>query len=806
MLCVPSVPFPDSAMATEHPTTQRQARRALRPGNRQFEEVLDLLYRRRRIIVLVLLLVGGAGSLFALTRPDVYQASAVVLIDLTKADGGGEGVPTTGQAAPFVRDNRTTETELFILGSSRGIRERVAQRLAREYNGDLPDGGADFSLANRNVSSAIQITGTSSDPEAAAAWANAYAAEYVTQTQIASRSYLTSTREFLEEQAQRLRGELRSVEGRVAGQTAAAGAAVVGSGPLMSQLSQLRQSRDEAAIELQTHQNQLRSITAQIGDISPRLADRMSSSVQRRIQDVDQQIARLETTRATYATYEAGRGNDPTQRREVAEIDQQLRALELQKAQLTNQYVGEVMDAGGIAQPEAGFSYVADLQAQASRERVAISGLQGRVGQLSSQMGQIGGEARRAPATATAIQSAQRDQAHAAQMYEYVVTQLQQTQIAEESEPGYARLLREASVPVFPSGSSPLRTILLGMLGGLGLGLVLAFARDKVDNRIRKPSHIAALGLSVLEAVPDLASLIKDELGGAETIEVDGRHLVSEMVTVHAPLSPASETYRHLRTRVQFSRPGLLVRTIVVTSAGAGEGKSTTAANLAVTFAQAGRRTVLIDADLRRPKQHDLFGMNPQSGLAQLLAVGDTSAETLRAWLGGLFSSGIENLSVIPTGAVAVEHEADGPGDGRLVVPNPSELLGSAGMRNLLRAMLEVADVVIVDTPPVLAATDAVLVSTQADATLFVACAGKTKAGDIEQSIAHLDDVGAEVIGAVLNRFSLEHAAGYVYTYGHYSRYGPYSKYGPYATGGKDKKARRAGKAGRSRPSPDAAA
>ena len=751
----------------------------MRPGKKQFEETIDLLYRRRRLILGTFLLVGAVAALAAFMQRPVYEADSVVLIDLEKVASTAEGTPTPGATAPFVRDNRSTETELFILSSSRGIRERVAERLKQE-NGTLPSGGARFQLASRNVASAIQIVGTSSDPQAAAEWANAYAEEYVRQTQTASRSYLTSTREFLQEQAARLRGELQAADGRVAGQLSSAGASVAGAGALSSQAMALRSERDQAMIDLQMHQNQLGAINGQLSDISPRLAERMSSNIERRIGTIDQAIARLENEKLPYQTYAASRGTDASQRAEVVRIDQQIEGLERDKATLTTQFTAEVMAAGGITAPAAGFAHVAGLKGQSAQERVSISGLQGRVSQLNRSIGQIEGQARRAPGQQTAIGSVERDQAQAAQMYEYVVTQLQQTQIAEESEPGYARILRQAEVPVVPAGSGPFRSVGLGLLAGLGLGLVLAFARDKVDNRIHKPDHVTALGVSVLEAIPDLKPTVRDDLGGATTIEVAGRDIVSELVTLHAPLSPASETYRHLRTRVQFSRPGMVVRSIVVTSSGPEEGKSTTAANLAVTFAQAGRRTVLIDADLRRPRQHEVFGIRSTTGLAQLLAIDETSPDTLNTWLDTHFTSGVDGLFVIPTGAVAVEEGTAGPGDGRFLVPNPSELLGAPPVRALLQALLDVVDVVIIDTPPVLAATDAVLLSTQADATLLVTCAGKTKAGDIEQSLAHLDDVGAEVIGAVLNRFSLEHAAGYVYTYGHYSRYGPYSKYGAY--------------------------
>lgn len=784
-------------MATEHPQAHRKARRQMRPSKKQFEETIDLLYRRRWIIVGTFLLAAIGVGAWAMTRTPFYQASAVVLIDLQRSANAEAAEP--GGATPFVRDNRTTETELFILQASRGISERVTERLRTENGGQLPPGSATFTPVSRTVNSAIQIVGSSTDPSAAAAWANAFAEEYVAQTRTASRSYLTESRRFLEEQAARLRGDLSSAEGRVAGQMAAAGTAVVGSAPLITQLQTLRAQRDEAMIDLQMRQNQLGSLSAQLNDISPRLADRMSSNVQRQIAAIDASIAEQVAARRVIEGFEARQGNtDPTSRPQVQQIDRRVADLERQKATLTQQYVGEVMGAGGIAAPEAGFEYVTNLQGQAAQERVAISGLQGRIGQLNARIGQIQGDVRRVPGQVTALGSVQRDEENAAQTYQLVMQRLQQVQIAEESEPGYARILREASVPMIPGGPKPYRNLLLGLLGGLGLGLVLAFARDKVDNRIHKPDHVAAFGVPVLEAIPDLRSTIKDLFGGAPTVDLSGRDVAADLITAHAPLSPASETYRHLRTRVQFSRPGMVVRSVVVTSGGPGEGKSTTAANLAVTFAQAGRRTILIDADLRRPRQHALFGVEGTVGLGQLLALGDPSPASLRPWIDGVFAvPGIDNLAVIPTGAVAVESAESGPDDGRILVPNPSELLGSPEMRALLAALLETVDVIVIDTPPVLAATDAVLLSTQADATLLVTCAGETKGGDIEQSLAHLDDVGAEIIGAVLNRFSLEHAAGYVYTYGHYSRYGPYSKYGPYTEGsskrsGKAKAARRA--------------
>ena len=752
--------------------------------NRQIEDVLDILYRRRWIVAGTLAVVVAAAIAYVFTRTPMYRSAAFVMVDLNRAPGS-EG-PGITEASPFVGASRTVSTELFILQSSRGIKERVNERLA-EDNGSIPPGGVSFSQASRDVASAILVSATSPDPEAAAALANAYAEEYVNQTQTSSRSYLTATREFLEDQAQRLRGELNMAEGQVASQMATSGTATLGANSLIGQLSNLRAQRDEARIRLQTSRYRLGAINQELTDIEPRLAERMSSSTQRRVDQIERRLNELETEyRSTYQPrIDAGAPIDERGRQLQSEIAE----LEREKSSLSTQFVGEVMEAGGIVAPQNALSYVADLKGNAAQEEIDISGVEGRIGVLNQRIGELEGELSRVPSQSTAMNRANRDRQHAERMYQTVVSQLQQVKIQEESKPGYARILREASVPSFPVGTQPFRTLALALFGGLGLGLVLAVARDKVDNRVHKPEDVSSIGVPVLEAIPDLGAMIDEEYQGAETIEVDGRTTVSELVTLHSPLSPASETYRHLRTAVQFSRPDVLVRTVVVSSAGAGEGKSTTASNLAVTFAQAGRRTVLLDADIRRPRAHDVFGMNAAPGIAQVLDTGYDDPDALRAWLDGSFESSVDNLYVVPTGAVAAESRFDVPeGDARVVVTNPSELLGSPEFRALLDTLLDVVDVVIVDTPPVLAATDAVLLSTQADATLLVVCAGKTKTGDVEQALSHLADVGARVVGAVLNRFSLKHALGYAYTYGHYSRYGPYSKYGPYSGSKADRK------------------
>ncbi len=766
-------------MLPSEPQPRRNAR-----GVQQVEEILDLLYRRRWLIAITFLVCGGLAAAYALTQTPMYRTSALVLVDLDRKGGGAGAGGSPSAPDLFVRDSRTVQTELFVLNASRGIRERVRERLESEY-GRVPPGNVSFSLADRNVSSGIKISASSTSPEAAAALANAHAIEYVAQTQISSRSYLTSTREFLQEQADRLRGEVTSADSKVAGQMSSAGGASLGNNALLSQLSSLEAALSEAQINRQMRVNRLQAIEDQLNDITPHIADRMGSDTDRRIATIESEITQQETLLRPIQEREA-RGAAINEAAARA-IRSRLTSLERQKAELSQRYVNEVMEAGGIAAPGEALSYVNNLQGQASQERIELSGLDGRIGQLRSRIGQVSSELGRAPSETISLERASQDRQTASSAYASVAEQLQQMRVLEASEPGYARILREAPVPWLPDGPGWLRTLFLGLGMGLGLGVALAFAKDKLDNKIYKPEHVAALGLPVLEVVPNMDAVVKDILGGVERIRVGDHDMASQLVTIHAPLSPASEVYRHLRTAIQFSRPDTVVQTLLVTSAGAGEGKSTTASNLAAAFAQAGRTTVIIDADLRRPRLHEEFGVPSDAGLFQLVQLGTFEPETLREALDP-FRVGVDNLFVVPAGAVAVGTPSGTPGTGQWSVPNPAEVLGSPEIRALLAGLREIVDVIILDTPPVLAATDAVLLSTQADATLFVTSAGLSKSGDIQQAISHLDDVGAKVIGAVLNRFSLESAFGYAYTYGHYSKYGAYSKYGPYTQDAAPKK------------------
>ncbi len=215
-----------------------------------------------------------------------------------------------------------------------------------------------------------------------------------------------------------------------------------------------------------------------------------------------------------------------------------------------------------------------------------------------------------------------------------------------------------------------------------------------------------------------------------------------ELITIADPRSLASEAFRTLRTNLQFTSVDRPLRTILVTSASPEEGKSTTLANLAVTMAQAEKRVIMVDCDLRRPVLHKLFGLSREIGLVTMMVEDEALANP------PLQETGVKGLWLLASGPLP---------------PRPPDLLGSQRMARVIESLLARADLLLFDAPPVLAVTDASILASRVDGVLLVASAGHTKRDDLRNAKAQLDKVSAPIIGAVLNNAELNRRMGYYY-------------------------------------------
>jgi succinoglycan biosynthesis transport protein ExoP len=295
-----------------------------------------------------------------------------------------------------------------------------------------------------------------------------------------------------------------------------------------------------------------------------------------------------------------------------------------------------------------------------------------------------------------------------------------------------------AQLPAAPVGSRLVQNTFLGGVTGMMIGLGLAFLLEYLDDTIRSPEDVKrSLPVGVLGALPVLKEHSRKEAEGG----------VSLVVAEH-PLQPMSEAFRNLRTSVEFSSLDRPARTLLVTSPLPSEGKTFISANLAGVIAQGGKSVVLVDADLRHPRIHRTFGLSREPGLSGALLSPEQRTQALRP-------TEIEGLRVVTSGASP---------------PNPAEMLASERMQDFVTWLLEEmgADVVVFDSPPVLAVTDAAVLSTLVDGTVLVFDCGETRRPAAVQTLERLAGVGASVLGVVLNNLSPSGDGYYYYYYSYY--------------------------------------
>lgn len=328
-----------------------------------------------------------------------------------------------------------------------------------------------------------------------------------------------------------------------------------------------------------------------------------------------------------------------------------------------------------------------------------------------------------------------RDVANAVgQQFSRLVNELETPQ-GQTVSPVKVSVVQPASLPGSPVSPKKQLDLALGLLIGLALGVLAAVLRETLDTTVGSREQAVHL-----VAAPVLAAFREDD-------KVKSRPLIVS----DDSFSPRAEAFRQLRTNIRYLSVDKRVRSLVVTSAVQSEGKTTVAANLAIALAHSGEQVILVDADLRRPQVAELMGLNPQVGLTNVL-VGTTHMDAaLLPWREGI------SLRVLTSGEVP---------------PNPSEILGSHRMHEVLEELLKRATVVVFDSPPLLPVTDAAILSTLTDGALLDTRVGKTRRAALASSAEALRQIGGHILGVVLNRVpARKKTTSYGYGYGYAGYY-----------------------------------
>ena len=662
------------------------------------QEYLAILRRRRWIILQAFVLIAVIGVAQALMAKNVYQASAKMLVE-----GPSYNLNTVDSSNPLsslfqLSQQQTVDTQVEVLQAA-PLMDAVEKQV----------GPASLSVANVKDTNVIEVTGESNNPRMAAAAPNALLKLYIDQDLGQSMGEMENARQFVVKQGKAAHDRLTTTE------------TALRNFKEKNHVAELARNRDDQIArvtaltnEYQSEQTSLATLRAQIAANKSLLGREPATTVIRTqatntvLAGLQDDIRKLEVVRVGLIQPGGLTPNAP----QVKAIDAQLADLHQRLARLPTLTTSQSSSPDALH--EMVRAKVLDLEAQIPplQTQTAITGR--RLAQATGGIGRYAG-------LELTLDRLTREHDSAQTQDKNFTDQLGDLSLREKAHHAAARIIESAATPLSPIRPHRMQSIVFACLIGLFVGICLALMQEFLDDRINSVDEATrVLGLPALGSVPALSAA--------------DAHLLPQM----KGLDPASESYRVLRTNIHFATVDAPARTLMVTSASPGEGKSTTAANLAFAMAMDGKKVLLVDTDLRRPCQHKLLDLPPVPGLTDVL-LGHTPLAPHEIMPG---------LSVLTSGSTP---------------PNPGELLNSRKFRNLVDDLMAMADVVIFDSPPVLAAADAVILASQMDGTILVVETGATKKGAARRTMQLLKQARATMLGIAYNKMRAQDGEGYYY-------------------------------------------
>lgn len=758
-----------------------------------FEDYLQIILRGKWAILITFAVVLAATAIYTFTTQPVYEATTSVLID-TKGQQSSGFMDFTGFGAV-----KNIKNELEIL-KSRALAEVVAQALIdknytdkdsteliqivrSERDNGVQEGiltpgqivgrlARDVSFEPVRDSDVIKVTAKSPQAREAALIANTYAQVYYDRNMFNSRTRSRAVKEFLQGQLNTRSGSLDKAEEQLQKYMETKGIVSLDeeAKKVIDQLSALEATRDGTDIQIQSLEKTLASYKEELQKVEPNVARVMGEANDPYIRQMQDQLAKLEVQRdVTIAQNPNVVGQEIFSAR-LREIDGQIDALRSTLKVRTDEYLKSILPGqsptSGSNDPAA---YLSQIKLKIIEAQIEQQSLIAKKRALNEVIAQYERQFNQIPQKSIEYARLQRSRLSNEKLYLLVEEKYNEAAIKEQSEFGYIDIIDPAVVANVPVSPKVQLNLLLGAIIGLGLGISLVFAREYLDVRVRTPEDLKKRGLPPLTAV----ALMDDELKRlAEAGGKNGKGVDAHLITFSNPLSSIAESYRRLRTNVQYGQLDVPLKTIVVTSANPAEGKSTTVSNLAIAFAQTGKKTLLVDTDLRKPSVHSEFSLSRDPGLSDYLFGTAKEQEVIRPTV-------VEHLDIICCGSIP---------------PNPAEIIGSQKMKEFLESLKKKYDYILFDSPPVLAVADPTILATMVDGVVVVVSSGNTRLDALQRSLELVLGVGGKLVGIVLNNFDLSQAyGGYYGRYQYrYQSYGYGSKYGVYGENGNgDAKAKR---------------
>ena len=737
-----------------------------------FRDYLAIILDKKWIALLIFLLVTAFAVYYAETTPPVYRAMTVLMSETSN-------MPSMDFNAYFFINRRDSLGNLQRLMWSRSFATEVAKLLLEEWNIDLYPS---------KIQEGVELTGTGGtefyeviaeygDPETAAAMSNAVTRVLIEKTSEMKNAELDRSVTFLSDQLNMVESKLRQSEQKlnIFRQTeeiiARPDSTGYGRSSLMTQLGELQYALTWVQNEKELAQVQLDSVNALIAEKRKLLKPTeeteidylFGSAVTPQIEMLQSRIAdwqlELSSLRETYTD----------KHYKVIELKQKItNAQEQLKKEISNLVAEQASSLDPISELKS-------LLDQTIQLHVQLSGYKHREELAESRLEEFKKNHPDLLEKEVELVRLEREARIHEQKLVFLTEKYEERLLLKEVSSTEFSVVDEAIPPSRPIKPNKMRIIVMGAILGFMMGIVMALFLEYMDDSIRRSEDVERhLGLPIVGTVPKIHATASDRLALpaadpdlAQDLEISSgdsksskkrkqryekrlQVLQGRLITNVGSKSPVSESYRSLWTNIQFANLDKPVKTLLSTSPGPGEGKSLTTANLALTIAQTGSKVLIVDADLRRPTVHRLFGCRKAPGLSELLS-GDL--DNLGDFVKNTFA---DNLHILTCGNPP---------------PNPVGILGSEKMKQLIEMAKAQFDVVLFDSPPLIAMADASILASELDTVLLVLQAGKTKRQVANQAKEMLERLNINIFGVVLNNVDYSRRYGYYYYYYHYQHY-----------------------------------
>lgn len=715
------------------------------------QRYLQVLLKRKWLILSTLAVVLGAVSVWTFTRIKIYRAGATVLVERRAPQVLGSEVREVVDTSMgnYWRNKEYMETQRQVLTSKR-IALLVTEQLHLATNDKFWGPGGSASSSSKKKPSAqdaarmllgivnakpvrdaniLEISVEHPDPDLAAKIANTYARVYKEQS---------------------IEYKLSSTSGAVKW--------------LANQLDDLKKQLEKAEMALHEFKKKNNIVSVSLED--------RQTLISRKIEKLNDALTEIGLKRMALAAQRkqiiAAKKVDPTQVAVSSVMDDlTIRSLKTSLVEENRKYVAlraRYLDRHPLVlEQKAQLDAVRkDLEREIAN---TLSGVESKFREVKDNEAKLAAALQTAKDEALDLnkrevdyQRLKRTQENTAKLYTLVLTRMKESDLSAQLRVSNIRLLDKATAPRIAVKPRVHLNLMIGALLGLLLGIGLAFLVDMLDNTVKSQEDVDRVpGLVFLGLMQRIPGSITGRRGHRPAPNPD-----LDLIVHRNPKSPVAEACRAVRTNIMFASTGREMKTIVVTSPGPKEGKTTTAVSVAIAMAQAGARVLIVDTDMRRPRMHRIFQVPGEEGLTSVLVGDGRIADVIKR-------TEVPGLDVLPCGHVP---------------PNPAELCQSPQFREVLDQLAGMYDRVVLDSPPVMVVTDAAVLATICDGVLLVARTGFTSKTGLLETARQIGDVGGHLLGCVLNDMDLEKGGHGYYRYRRYGnhRYGDqrygYGEYG----------------------------